>query len=426
MSSNKYFENKLFLKQQKRSFLVFIIISSIVLSSILYFTYFQNSPITPDEFPKINILCEEKLNNEDFKDCEFELITDDESERIIPMKARIKVRGSFNAKMPKKGYRIELSSPKSLLGLRKDDDWQLFALFLDLSNVRIKLSFDLYRSLLPINPSAILPNSHFVCVYINGEYQGLYLLSEKNDRRLFGFDDTRNDISSSLIFQAGARRNDFKNYKYSDWSQDWPNEDENIPSSYIMNDIMTELSGFISNTSDTEFFNSSMGIYSRFNKLNLIDFYLFNYFILHKDFWGQNYFLVRNSAPNLFYLVPWDFDPSFGQYLGRKYSSSEDPTNEIFQRNYLYYRLLNNEEFIIEVKKRWFFLRQTIWTDEYILDMVSDIYNDIKVISEIDSKMWYSLIFKNDWEYDIEKSVKYLYEWISERLDFCDSFFEYY
>ena len=422
MSNDKYFENKLVLKQQKRSFLVFIIISSLVISSIFFFTYFQNSPSTPDELPKINILCEEKLNNEDFRDCEFELISDDESERIIPMKARIKVRGSFNAKMPKKGYRIELSSPKSLLGLRKDDDWQLFALFLDLSNVRIKLSFDLYRSLLPINPTTILPNSHFVCLYINGEYQGLYLLSEKNDRRLFGFDDAKNDISSSLIFQAGARRNDLKNYKYSDWSQDWPNEDEGI---YIMDDIMTELSGFISYTSESEFFNSSTGIYSRFNKLNLIDFYLFNYFILHKDFWGQNYFLVRDTVPNLFYLVPWDFDPSFGQYLGRKYSSSEDPTREIFQRNYLYYRLLNNEEFIIEVKKRWFFLRQTIWTEEFILDMVTDIYDDIKAISEIDSKMWYSLIFENDWEYDIKKSVKYLYEWISERLDFCDSFFEY-
>ena len=423
MPSDKYFENKLILKQQKRSFLVFIIISSFVISSIFYFTYFQNSPITPDELPKINILCEEKLNNEDFRACEFELISDDESERITPMKARIKVRGSFNAKMPKKGYRIELSSPKSLLGLRKDDDWQFFALFLDLSNVRIKLSFDLYRSLLQINPTAILPNSHFVCLYINGEYQGLYLLSEKNDRRLFGFDEAINNINSSLIFQAGARRNDFKNYKYSDWSQDWPNEDEEI---YIMDDIMTELSGFISNTSESEFFNSSTGVYSKFNRLNLIDFYLFNYFILHEDFWGQNYFLVRDTVPNLFYLVPWDFDISFGQYLGREYSSSKDPTNEIFQRNYLYYRLLNNEGFITEVKKRWFFLRQAIWTEEFILDMVSDIYDEIKAISEIDSKMWYPLIFENECEYDIERSVKFLYEWISERLDFCDSYFAEY
>ena len=423
MSSPKLFEIKLPVKNRKKESLFFLILASFIISSIFYFTYIQYAPILPSDFPRINITCESELNNDDYVDCTFELVSDDDSERITPMKSKIKVRGSFNAQMPKKGYRIELSKRESLLGLRKDDDWQLFALFMDLSDVRIKLSFDLWRTLIQTNPTAILPDSRFVCLYINGEFQGLYLLAEKNDRRLFGFDDAINNINSSLIFQAGARRDDFKNYKSSDWQQDWPNEDEGI---YIKDDIMTSLSRFISNTSDSEFFNPSLGIYSKFNKLNLIDFYLFNFFILHRDFWGQNYFLVRNSYPNLFYLVPWDFDPSFGQYLDRKYSPTEDPSDDILSRNYLYKRLLGNQEFIIDAKERWNFLRHSIWTEEFILGMISDMYEDIKDILKIDAKIWYPLIFKNDWEAEIEEAINYLYEWIPKRLDFCDSYFEEY
>ncbi len=418
--SNSKLNNAFLIQRCQKEFLIFIIIFSFTISSLIFFTYIQNSPTKPTDLPRIYIVYEEELNNKNYVDCTFELVSEDESERVLPIKSKIKIRGSFNAEMPKKGYRIELSERKSLLGLRKDDDWQLFAMFLDLSSMRVKLSFDLWRSLQSTNPTAILPRSKFVTLYINGEFQGLYLFSEKNDRRLYGLNDPLKNINSSLIFQAGARFDDFKNYKYSDWQQDWPNEDDGI---YIMDEIMTSLFHFISQTSDSEFFNQSSGIYSKFDKLNLIDFYLFNFFILHKDFWGQNYFLVRNSYPNYYYLIPWDFDSSFGQYLGRKYSPTEDPSEDIFQRNYLYYRLLNDVEFRISAKDRWFYLRQSLWTEEFILDKVSEMYEDIKNTLEIDANTWYSLIFDNKFESETDDAINYLFEWISDRIAFCDSYF---
>ena len=83
----------------------------------------------------------------------------------------------------------------------------------------------------------------------------------------------------------------FRKYENSAWQQDWPNEDEGI---FIMDEIMTDLFNFVSNTSDEVFFDSRTGIYSKFDKLNLIDFFLYNFFISHKDFWNTNYFIRGN------------------------------------------------------------------------------------------------------------------------------------
>jgi len=420
MLINKNFKISIPLNRKKSRFFTLLIIASLFISFSIYFSYYLNSPINPSEIPRINITCQEELNSEDYVNCTFELIGSDESERILPMNSEIKVRGFFNARLPKKGYRIELSRRISLLGMRKDDDWLLFAMFLDLPHMRIKLSFDLWRRLYSQNPTAILPDSKYVSLYINGKFHGIYLLAEKNDRRLFELNDPQNNIMSSLIFQAGSHETNFIGYTNGDWEQKWPNEDDDY---YIMDDIMIELTLFIRNSNNSEFFSHTSGIYSKFNKLNLIDFYLFNFFILHKDFWSQNYFLVRNDHPSKFFLIPWDFDSSFGQYLDRKYSSQEDPTSDIISRNYLFSRLLNNEEFKIDVINRWFQLRKDLWTAEFILDEVSEMYEEIKDILEVDAEMWYSKIFQENWEEELDEAIKYLFDWIPKRLQFCDMYF---
>ena len=110
--------------------------------------------------------------------------------------------------------------------------------------------------------------------------------------------------------------------------------------------------------------------------------------------------------------------------MDRQYSSLEDPTSDILSRNYLFNRLLNNKEFRSALKYRWFYLRQKLWTEEFILDVISDIYDEIKTLVEIDANMWYQKIFENDWRDKLEESISHLFEWIPNRLFFCDSYFE--
>ena len=420
MPLRNYFINKKRLHRHRKEAYVILILGIIAISTVFFYTYIKYSPILPSDFPTINIRSEGEIKKDDYVDCILELDDKKSSEPIKPINSKIKIRGRYNAELPKKGYRIELSVEKSLLGMRKSDDWLLMAMYSDLNHMQIKLAFNLYRSLEPTNPTAILPDSEFVCLYINSEFQGLYLLMEKNDRRLFGLDDAQSSIKSSLIFQSSYFHKNFITYLNEDWEQDWPNEDEEI---YIMDDIMTDLVEFVRDAPDEIFFDEEEGVFTRFDRLNLMDFYIFNFFILHDDFWDHNYFIVRNTHPSKFFLVPWDFDRCFGQWLTR--NSNPETNHEGFARsnNELINRLLNNEEFRQDCKARWFQLREELWTEEYILDMVSDMYDDIKEVLEIDSKMWYPWLFGEDWEQRVDESIDWLYDWIRDRLEFCDLYF---
>ena len=417
------FRNKKRKTLHKKELIVFIIIGVLFFSIIYYYYFILYAPVYNSEYPQINITCEEDPNYNNFVDSTFQLKTNDDSENVDPINSRIKIRGSgrgWNELAPKKGYRLELSDPKSLLGMREDDDWLLMAMYSDFPRMRIKLAFDLWRTLQTSNPTAILPRSEYVIVFINGDFQGLYLLVERNDRRLFGLNDEQNNIKSSLIFQAKGTIN-FKIYQKEKWEQDWPNEYEGI---YIMDEILPELISFVAQSSDEDFFNSSSdNIYSKFEKVSLIDFYIFNFFILHKDFWDCNYFIVRNTNPSKFFLIPWDFDKCFGQFAWNTFDSNFNPENNIKESNKLYDRLIGNNLFMEDVKIRWFELRQTIWSEESILDMLTEIYEEIENILDIETEKWNPGDLKEEWKNDVDLSVERLFEWISERLDFCDSYF---
>ena len=188
----------------------------------------------------------------------------------------------------------------------------------------------------------------------------------------------------------------------------------------FMDDYMEELVEFITDTDDKEFFNKSNGIFTIFDEQNLIDFYVYNFFILHKDFWEANYFIIRNSYPNKLWLFPWDYDNSWGQSLRYKTPSTENHTSKIRELNALYDRLLQNETFLENCTSRWKELRDNIWTEDYFLDQVEEMYDEIENVLELDFEIWYS-----DRDYlDLDERVDLLKIWIPQRLLFCDLYFE--
>lgn len=423
MKPETKFKNKKQKHSRKKEMLIILIIGLIFISGIYIYTYIIYYPVYSGEYPRINLTCDEDPNYDDYIDCTFQLDYKGDSESIDPMNAKIKIRGSgtgWNEFSPKKGYRLSLNQPKSLLGMREDDDWLLFAMYSDFPRMRFKLAFELYKTLTPSNPTAIAPESEYINLFLNGEYQGLYLLAERNDRILFNLDDTTENIDSSLIFQAKGH-NTFQAYNPLTWDQDWPNDYEGI---YIMDPILSELIQFVGESDNKEFFDTECGIYSKFDELNLIDFYIFNFFILHDDFWDKNYFLVRNTNPSKFFLVPWDYDRCFGQYAWNRWDADRNEESTIRQLNFLFKRLLDNDDFKKNVKARWFNLRSSIWSEQSIVDILYDIYKDIKDILKIETDKWNPGDMKSEWKNDVDESVKYLFEWIPERLNFCDTYFE--
>lgn len=87
---------------------------------------------------------------------------------------RFKVRGNLTAMFDKKPFSFVLEQPQSLLGMEPAVKWNLLANATDGAYIRNKIIRDLaYESI-----DAYEPQGEFTELYLNGVYQGLYLLTE--------------------------------------------------------------------------------------------------------------------------------------------------------------------------------------------------------------------------------------------------------
>ena len=85
-----------------------------------------------------------------------------------------KVRGNSTAELDKKPFAFTLPQPVSLCGMEAASNWNLLANATDGSHIRNKMVLDWAAEI----SEDYQPESEFVEVFVNGEYQGLYLLTE--------------------------------------------------------------------------------------------------------------------------------------------------------------------------------------------------------------------------------------------------------
>lgn len=89
----------------------------------------------------------------------------------------IKARGNSSFWQPKKPYSLKLPANADLLGMGAAQRWILLANTSDQTHLKNKLVYDFASEVgLPY-----APESQWVDLYLNGEYAGLYLLSERNE-----------------------------------------------------------------------------------------------------------------------------------------------------------------------------------------------------------------------------------------------------
>ena len=89
----------------------------------------------------------------------------------------VKGRGNATWDWEKKPYNLKLRAEADLLGLGAASDWVLLANVYDPSSLRNKIVYDAADRI----GLECSPGTRWVDLYLNGEYAGLYLLSEKNE-----------------------------------------------------------------------------------------------------------------------------------------------------------------------------------------------------------------------------------------------------
>ncbi|MCU6796400.1 CotH kinase family protein [Paenibacillus sp. WQ 127069] len=211
----------------------------------------------------------------------------------------IAYRGYHIRKLKKKSFRLTIQSPKLFMGAR---EYHLNAEYSDPSMIRSKLSFDFFKDIGNLAPSA-----EHILLKLNGSIAGVYLQLESVDDLFL----TSRGLQAGHIFYAS---NDDANFSLI------------TPENTIKQSLEAGYSLKIGFKEDYKYIREliyKINTVARSDFKNeiskLIDVNKFLIWLVgvvctqNYDGFIQNYALYRSGASGLFEIIPWDYDATWGR-----------------------------------------------------------------------------------------------------------------
>ena len=348
---------------------------------------------------------------------------------VITMHAGLKIRGTSSQQYDKKSYRVELwadatgttMADTTFLGLRSDDDWNLEAMWSQPLRLRDKVAnelwMEMYRLPYAVSEPDALPGIRmaYADVFINDEYQGIYALTERMDRKQLNLRKYNGELRGLLYKGNGPGAPTFEELPAYDNSQDtWSNYEWVYPNesdTAINWSHLYSFTNFVMNASDNVFYAQFA---NQFDKANAIDYYLFINALMGMDNMGRNLFVARYKKTSSYIYLPWDLDAIWGL------DTDGNPTYNTagMLGNGLYDRLTqdcSDNGFVAAAKVRYDSLRRDILTKEHIMELVQNQYDELVESGayEREHEAWP--------EYTVDESqLTYMSNWLDDRFDYLD------
>jgi len=368
-------------------------------------------------------------------------------------KIGIEIRGSSSQMFPKKSYGFETwdtsgnSINVPLLNMPAESDWILSAFYDDKSLMRNTLTFKIGREL-----GHYASRTMYCEVFLNGDYQGVYLFMEKikrsdyrvNISKLKTTDIAGDDVTGGYIIKldkpTGTGGNDGWDSKYPSYVNssvpvhflyDYPKSTDIVPqqSAYIqnyMNDFETALSS--ANFTDT------VNGYAKYIDVNsFVDNFIINEFTNNVDGFRLSAYLYKTKITKggkLFAGPIWDYDLGYGNvdfssnYLVSGWQYLND--GGIWQVPFWWQRLLNDPRYTGLLKCRWLELRKNILQTDSLMNYIDTTVNKLSAAEVRNFARWQILgtyVWPNHYVGpDYPSEINYLKNWIQGRLFWLDGF----
>jgi len=226
----------------------------------------------------------------------------------------------------KNSYRLKLTEKVNLLGVGKAEnrDWVLNANKFDASNLRNYFVWNLAKQM---GSFPFVPNCTWVNLYINGDYRGIYMLTDHveaaKDRVELDDDSTEPDKGYLVELDfRGADETDVVeglDYFYVPGFYD--------PASGISNPREWLIKSEVTDTAQTDFIRDYIiqchtaimnGDRAAIDALvdipSLIDMFILEELSKDVDAGGASMYMQKDTGGKLYFTAPWDFDFGFGTY----------------------------------------------------------------------------------------------------------------
>ena len=293
----------------------------------------------------------------------------------VKSQAYINVRGRSSRAFDKSGYQIRLvtqqgeNNPQPLVDMDSHHEWVLHGPFLDKTLIRNYMWYNIAGEIMDY-----APNVRFCEVIINGEYMGVYVLTEnitagKNGSRLnLSVDRKDNSFTGYLLRMDSGSANPLKNIDtFSVYSKRFPNKVDIVyPGSLnltpeISESIRQDFSKFEKAVYSFDYDNDTYGYQTMIDIDSFVDYFLINEFTLNYDAgWLSTY--IYKDIDGKFKMCIWDFNSACDNYQ----DTYLKPNSLQFQYNVWYVMLMKDEKFTEKIIDRYYELRKTYLSEDYL------------------------------------------------------------
>lgn len=359
----------------------------------------------------------------------------------------IRYRGNTSySKSAKKPYSIVLQENngkgrKSLLSMRKNKKWALQAPYTDRSLIRDVLVNDLAQ-----NYFDYAPQSRLCELILNGQYYGVYFLSEKpSGMKIKKPKENGDELTGGYVIEMEIYSKNRPAY-YS--SENWHSIRYNYkrPDEEITSAQKKYINGYIKNMENAFLKNDYDEICKYVDIESFVDYQLFTEFTHNYDGYARSVYLYkeRSSKGGRFKTALWDFNVSMGNGIILNAWRTDtwhlyDVADKILlneERDSLYFlwgRLLTHKNYRDKLINRWFQYRSSYFSDESLMNKIDSLSH---LLCECDAEkrnsdawsLWGGepkCFFQNKYvssTYDDE--IDYLKRWILERVAWMDNHIE--
>ena len=221
----------------------------------------------------------------------------------------------------KNSYRLKLDEKQQLLGIgnSKNRDWVLNSNKFDASNLHNYAIWQLARRMGTIG---YVPECTWVQLYLNGDYRGIYMLTEfietGTDRvEVEGLDNTEDPgFLLELDFRGKTGMKDVDYFQI----ENFDNKRAIASTPFVVKNAdrtkatTAKIKAFVQQCNDAIKSKDQTKIAELIDLPSFVDMIIIEELAQDCDFGGASMFFSRNSGGKLCFTAPWDFDFGFGTY----------------------------------------------------------------------------------------------------------------
>lgn len=300
----------------------------------------------------------------------------------VAAQGNIRIRGNSSRYFDKQSYLLRITEEDGvsnkdlpLMGMDAHHEWALYGPCLDKSLIRNYMWYNIAGEIMDY-----APNVRFCELFLNGEYRGLYVLTEtitngENCRlNLTEPVDGAEQVGYALRLDRGSSNPEknietFSQYALRNLQEMdivWPGTKNLTPErrDYIQQDF----SDFEKALYSYDYDSRQYGQYQWLDLDSFVDYFIINEFTCNYDAgWLSTY--VYKDVGGKFKMCIWDFNSACDNYQ----ESSMEIHEFQMQNNVWFFMLAKEEEFDEAIIDRYRQLRETYLSDSYLSDYISEV-----------------------------------------------------